>query len=257
MIERIRCQLTNRIYTKQKEAQEKWTDTICPKIKNKLQKNIEFANKYFEVLPTGRRIFSVRGREYTHIVDINARTCDCRRWQLSGIPCGHAIACFRLERIQPESMVASCYHRDTFLQAYGTNVMPVRDKSRWAPVPGVTITILPPKYEKKVGRPPTRNRKKHPIELEGGSKLSKHGVTMHCSYCTGPDHTTKSCVRRKLGIPPPVAKKRKRFALEPEDDTHYGDQDILMVLTVTILTSTIYLALPLQMLYTLPLFYRK
>jgi hypothetical protein len=28
-------------------------------------------------------------------------------------------------------MVASCYHRDTFLQAYGSNVMPVRDKTRW------------------------------------------------------------------------------------------------------------------------------
>jgi hypothetical protein len=72
-------------------------------------------------------------------------------------------------------MVTSSYHRDTFLQEYGTNVMPVRDKSRWAPVPGVTTTILPCKYEKKVGRPPTRNRKKHPFELEGGSKLSKHG----------------------------------------------------------------------------------
>jgi hypothetical protein len=107
------------------KAQEKWSGTICPKIKKKLQKNVEFANKYFEVLPAGRRIFSVRGREYTHIVDINARTCDCRRWQLSGIPCGHVIASFRLERMQPESMVTSSYHRDTFLQEYGTNVMPV------------------------------------------------------------------------------------------------------------------------------------
>jgi len=176
-------------------------------------KNIEFASKYFEVLAAGKRVFSVRGTEYTHIVDINARTCDCRRWQLSGIPCGHAIACFRSERIQSESMVVSCYHRDMFLQAY---------------VLGATITILPPKYEKKVGRPPTRNRKKHPIELEGGSKLCKHGVTMHCSYCKGPDHTKKGCVRRKLGIPPSLVKKRKRFALEPDqDETHYGDQDIL------------------------------
>jgi hypothetical protein len=83
-----------------------------------------------------------------------------------------------------------------------------------------------------VGRPPTRNRKKHPIELEGGSKLSKHGVTMHCTYCGGPDHTKRSCIRQKLGIPP-SALKRKGSALEPEDDTHYGDQNILRVLTFT------------------------
>ena len=121
--------------------------TICPKIKKRLQKNAEFANKYFEMLPARRRILSVGNREHTYIVDINGRTCDCRRWQLSGIPCDHAIAFFRSERIQPESMVASCYHHDTFLQAYGSNVMPIRDKTRWEPVPGVTI--LPPKYEKR------------------------------------------------------------------------------------------------------------
>ena len=37
MIEKIMCgQLMNRIYTKQKEAQEKWNGTICPKIKKSL-----------------------------------------------------------------------------------------------------------------------------------------------------------------------------------------------------------------------------
>lgn len=126
-------------------------------------------------------------------------------------------------------MIASCYDRDMFLQAYGSNVMPLRDKSMWASVPGATITTLPPKYEKKVGRPPTRNKKKHPIELEGASNLSGHGVTMRCSYCKGPDHTKKGCIRRKPGIPPPLVKKRKKSALEPEDPTHYGDQDILRV----------------------------
>ena len=131
MIKKIMCELMNRIYTKQKEAQEKWNSTICPKIKEKVEEKCRFiGNTYFEILPAGRRIFSVGDREHTYIVDINGRMCGCRRWQLSGIPCGHSIACFRSERIQPESMVASCYHRDTFLQAYGSNVMPVRDKTR-------------------------------------------------------------------------------------------------------------------------------
>lgn len=68
MIEKIRCQLMYMIYTKQKEAQEKWNGTICPKIKKKVAEKYRFiANKYFEILRAGRRIFSVGDREGTDI----------------------------------------------------------------------------------------------------------------------------------------------------------------------------------------------
>ena len=56
----------------------------------------------------------------------------------------------------------------------------MRDKIHWEKMNGVDVQV--PIYEKKVGRP-ARNRKKNPTELEGGTKLSKHGVMMHCSAC--------------------------------------------------------------------------
>ena len=37
------------------------------------------------------------------------------------------------------------------MQAYGANIMPLRDQTEWHHVNGPTI--LPPSYEKKVGRP--------------------------------------------------------------------------------------------------------
>ena len=52
------------------------------------------------------------------------------------------------------------------------------------------VEVHPPMYEKKVGRP-KKIRKKEPVELEGGSKISKYGVTMHCSVCNGVDHNNK------------------------------------------------------------------
>ena len=36
------------------------------------------------------------------------------------------------------------------------------------------VEVHPPMYEKKVGRP-KKIRKKEPVELEGGSKISKYG----------------------------------------------------------------------------------
>ena len=81
----------------------------------------------------------------------------------------HAIACLRHERIQPESVLSSCYSMDAFNRAYGFNIWPCRDKGESEKVNGPQV--LPPVYEKKVGRPP-KSRKKQPHEVQGriGSK---------------------------------------------------------------------------------------
>ena len=60
------------------------------------------------------------GKDY--VVELNKRACSCRRWQLTGIPCGHAIACMKGDRIKPESMVSSCYKVTTYMRAYGEQI---------------------------------------------------------------------------------------------------------------------------------------
>ncbi|CAN6250958.1 unnamed protein product [Urochloa humidicola] len=35
-----------------------------------------------------------------------------------------------------------------------------------------------------------------------GSRLSKHGVTIHCSHCTLSGHNIATCERKKAGLPP-------------------------------------------------------
>ena len=55
------------------------------------------------------------------------------------------------------------------------------------------IAVHPPLYTKVMGRP-KKNRKKDPEEKKdktGVKKLSKHGVTMHCSVCGAADHNKK------------------------------------------------------------------
>lgn len=76
-------------------------------------------------------------------------------------------------------------------KAYAFNVKPVRDQEHWTKMHG--IAVYPPVYTKVMGRP-RRNRKKDPEEKlmkEGGKKLTKHGVTMHCSLCGSADHNKK------------------------------------------------------------------
>nr|XP_045086124.1 uncharacterized protein LOC123494393 [Aegilops tauschii subsp. strangulata] len=130
MFEKIRCQLMNRIYTKMKEAINKWTGMMCPKISKKLQKLVDFA-KSCTAYPSGSKVFQVTGHDHTYRVELGTCTCTCRRWQLTGIPCSHGVAAARRERIKPETMVDDCYNLKFYVKAYGHSICPVRDKKFW------------------------------------------------------------------------------------------------------------------------------
>lgn len=72
--------------------------------------------------------------------------------------------------------------------------MPVRDRTAWEKMNGVEVK--PPVYVKKVGRPP-KSRRKQPQELEGGTRISKHGVVIHCGYCKHTGHNRAGCEKRR------------------------------------------------------------
>lgn len=211
MIDRIKTQLMTRIYNKQKEM-EKWSGHICPKIMKKVEKSTELANECF-VSPAGEGIFEVASKGTQYIVDLKVKSCTCRRWDLSGIPCSHAIACMREDRIAPEDMVHSCYSIESFSKAYGNIIVPCHDNKEWRKMNG--CPIQPPLYVKKVGRPP-KNRRKQPYEAEskkGGKKMSRHGAVIHCSHCGKPGHNKGGCTDAKAGLPPREEVSKRTGAL--------------------------------------------
>ena len=73
----------------------------------------------------------------------------------------------------------------------------MRDKEAWEPVDAEPI--LPPIYEKCAGRR-KKNRRKQPEESADGTRLSKHGVIMHCGYCRQTGHKRGTCEKLKETI---------------------------------------------------------
>jgi hypothetical protein len=206
MLDRIKGQLMTRNYNKQKE-QAKWPGGVCPKIKKKVLKHVEFSNNCY-VDGAGDGLFSVAemfsSTPIEYIVDLKAKTCSCNRWQKSGIPCPHVVAVARKEEFDPVTLVDKCYSIEMHKRAYGNIVYPCKDRSEWEKMNGPPI--LPPSYKKHVGRP-TKNRRKAPGEVDcrgGGKRMSRHGVIMHCSYCGHPDHNRNGCYWYKNDLPPPV-----------------------------------------------------
>jgi hypothetical protein len=198
MFEKIKCQLMTRHFNKRKELENEISSYFCPKIRKKLARNTEFANVCYP-MPSGAGVFQVLVRDYQHIVDLTAKTCDCRRWQLTGIPCCHAVSCLRHEKIPPESVLPSCYSLDAYNRAYANSIWPCKDKSQWEKMNGPEV--LPPFYEKRAGRPPkARKKQAHEVPGRNGPRLSKHGVTMHCSHCSDGGHNKAGCRLKKMGF---------------------------------------------------------
>jgi hypothetical protein len=205
MLERIKAQIMTRIYNMQKEEM-RWTGLIYPKIKKKVDINVDFASNCF-VDGAGDGLFSVAemhgATPTTYIVDLKTKTCSCQRWQKSGIPCPHVISAIRDERIDPLSLVDKCYSVEMHKRAYANIVYPCKDKTEWQNMTGPDI--LPPLYKKHVGRP-TKNRRKAQGEVDcrgGGKRMSRRGVIMHCSHCGQPDQNRNGCYWYKNGLSPP------------------------------------------------------
>ncbi|MFQ6633319.1 hypothetical protein Gotur_010890, partial [Gossypium turneri] len=90
MMEIIRTKIMLLIVKKKEEA-DKWKGMLCPKIKKKLDVNIKDS---LRCVPShaGRDKYQVECRPGSqHVVDLIENSCSCRNWDLTSIPCMHAL----------------------------------------------------------------------------------------------------------------------------------------------------------------------
>ncbi|XP_048494366.1 uncharacterized protein LOC104908537 [Beta vulgaris subsp. vulgaris] len=134
--------------------------------------------------------WEVNHKEQQHVVNLSARSCTCRKWELTGIPCQHAFACLVKRRQNPEDFVDDYYSKATYLKAYSIHVRPMPGMSQWEkndmPKP------LPPVHRKMPGKPSKKKRKKEVGEDEGRF-VKKPKKPNNCSNCGQPGHNILKC----------------------------------------------------------------
>ncbi|KAJ1699737.1 hypothetical protein LUZ63_008249 [Rhynchospora breviuscula] len=107
MLEMIRTKLMRRFQTKRDEML-KYNGSICPKIQKKLDRWKEESIK-FNAVWNGEAKYQVTGLEGQFVVNIATSSCDCRRWDLRGIPCEYACVSMKVNGLKPEDYVHDCY----------------------------------------------------------------------------------------------------------------------------------------------------
>ncbi|KAL2928614.1 RAP domain-containing protein chloroplastic, partial [Bienertia sinuspersici] len=210
MLEEIRTALMQRLAMKNMEM-EKTTTLICPRIQAKLEK-AKKESAECNVVPSTRTIFQVSQKMDVVSVDLEARTCTCRVWDLTGIPCSHAISCIFFCHKNAENYVSHWYTKETYARSYAVSIPPCVGERHW---PKVDLPLIPPPIKIGPGRP-RKNRIKDPFEdPKKPGKLTKHGVKMTCSICKSNTHNKRTCPNKgKEGGEATNVTKSKRQRVE-------------------------------------------
>jgi len=197
MMECIRRQLMT-WFNERRETSMQWTSILVPSAERIVTDALDRARTH-QVLRATDAEFEVISHEGTNTVDIRTRCCQCRGWQLYGLPCAHAVAALLSIRQNVQRFTESCFTVANYRKTYSQTIHPIPDKSLWkelSETEGVVavsdvdqlqlqLTINPPKSL----RPPGRPRKKR-VRAEDRGRVKR---VVHCSRCNQTGHFRTTC----------------------------------------------------------------
>ena len=197
MMECIRRQLMI-WFNERRETSMQWPSILVPSAERHVAEALDRARTH-QVLRATDAEFEVISHEGTNTVDIRTRCCQCRGWQLYGLPCAHAVAALLSIRQNVHRFTESCFTVATYRKTYSQTIHPIPDKSLWKELSEaegdvnasnadqlqLQIAINPPKSL----RPPGRPRKKR-VRAEDRGRVKR---VVHCSRCNQTGHFRTTC----------------------------------------------------------------
>ncbi|GJZ29922.1 hypothetical protein Tco_0574969 [Tanacetum coccineum] len=200
MLEEIRLYIMQRLVAMNKLAFS-LEDTITPSIRKRLE-ILKEKQREWVVYPSGFQELEVRKGDQSYGVSLQHKVCQCRLWELSGIPCVHAVAAYMHVGTDLDAGVSHWYSREAWFNAYQFSIKPVFGTNMWKRTNDVPP--LPPIIRKIHGRP---KKKRIPTPGEtSGSQVSWVGRTMTCKNCWEKGHNKASC--KKDPQPKPEVEKK-------------------------------------------------
>ncbi|KAK8689830.1 hypothetical protein V6N13_088540 [Hibiscus sabdariffa] len=153
LLEEIRQYVMGRIVNNMSKC-TKWEKLFCPKICEKLEHNKEMS-AYCHVRWNGAQGFEVVCFNDVFVVNLEQWSCSCRIWDLTGIPCPHAIAAILWKKYDVNDYVYMGYKKEMYQRFY-SHVLPVVPSEKFWEKTNMG-TIEPPLPRKMPGIP-KRNR---------------------------------------------------------------------------------------------------
>ncbi|ESQ51622.1 hypothetical protein EUTSA_v10016294mg [Eutrema salsugineum] len=190
MMECIRRQLMT-LFNERRETSMQWSGMLVPSAERRVFEAIEHSRAHqvhklneseFEVVVTNQ------GKSM--VVDTRFRSCECRGWQLYGLPCSHAVAVLISIRENVYRYTESYFTVGNYRRTYAETIHPVPDKTMWRKTEpdvesGEESVIRPPKVLRQQPRPRKRRSQ--------GEDRGRQKRVVRCSRCNQAGHFRTTC----------------------------------------------------------------
>ena len=67
-------------------------------------------------------MYEVDNERERHVMDLVRRTCNCKGWDLIGIPYKHGVVAIFVNREKPNDYIHPCYYNDAYVEIYKTPI---------------------------------------------------------------------------------------------------------------------------------------
>ncbi|CAN1781074.1 hypothetical protein LINPERHAP1_LOCUS15313 [Linum perenne] len=141
--------------------------------------------------------FEVQG-DRNFVVKLRKFECACGSWQLSGIPCEHAIACINHNGENLVDYVHDFFLVGTYNRPYSVSIHPLNDSAQW--LPGGGPVLRAPTFKPLVQGPVQKKRRLSVGELETTQRdkrgrtfqsIRKTGQKQRCTVCKKEGHNKR------------------------------------------------------------------
>ncbi|KAM7253947.1 hypothetical protein ACFE04_031629 [Oxalis oulophora] len=177
LMETIRRELTIWFEERFKTSMQ-WVGDLVPSAEKNLSEALELAN--------ANKLLDGDGKK--HEIDINKRTCTCRKWQERGMPCAHAVAALGKCNQELDLYIDKYFTLENYQKTYSEAIHPVPDRVDWKGMldEGLDEVIInPPKVTPSGAH--SKKRQARP------SENSREKRSVHCSRCNEAGHYRKTC----------------------------------------------------------------
>ncbi|XP_051117798.1 uncharacterized protein LOC127242336 [Andrographis paniculata] len=183
MLDTIRRQVMV-MMNERREKSEIMHGRLCPKQESKLALSY-MASRRLQCSSSSRTVFEVTDCNERYAVDLEARKCSCREWQMFRLPCKHACACIEKCSMSIYDFCDLYYSIECYRKTYQEPINPVPTHDMDVIVEIEADQIHPPPSSVQPGRP-----KKRRFESQQVKNARK------CGRCGRLGHNRRSCKQR-------------------------------------------------------------
>ncbi|CAN6541850.1 unnamed protein product [Malus baccata var. baccata] len=139
-------------FNERRNTASSWNSALTKWVEEKMHKN-QNRGLRMSVSSINHYALQVHEVDLYHMVDLNAKSCTCRRFDLDQLPCVHATAACRIRNTSVYTMCSKFYTTNAIVLAYVEPIWPVGNKSEWSvPEEVQNRVVLPPIRQVVFGR---------------------------------------------------------------------------------------------------------